>query len=336
MATPNLIDPKLSEALADHHERLPSLELVDPVAVDDAATRAVGAADRLLRFEVWLDGLEGRKANGQLSPAGERAALKGLERAERDARELSAALLDAMAPFCRAEFFDEAVPYLCDVVKQVGNDVDASAVIRAAQEPVADLLRERGMSEASLELAARTPKEAKRAFDRLKLSCASPGVLEMSRGAKRAQMQPRTRVALPLLDGDTWVTGGLLKRLGLDEEAIVDKVPRSSPWADALALAKALTDTYEQRVREAREDGIRVWDTGFPWLILLVVVIVVALIVAGAIITILCATGNITNKDVCTLGIILIFAGLFIGCVALGGAVTGGAGGIACTLIFEG
>src|SRR5262245_33392619 len=158
MATPKLIDPKLSEALADHHEQLPSLELIDPVAVDDAATRAIRAADRLLRFELWLDGLEHRKAKGQLSPAGERAALKALERAEEDARELSAGMLDAIAPFCRAEFFDEAVPYLCDVVKNVGNDVDASALIRAAQEPFADVLRERGMSEASLELAARAPK----------------------------------------------------------------------------------------------------------------------------------------------------------------------------------
>jgi hypothetical protein len=53
-------------------------------------------------------------------------------------------------------------------------------------------------------------------------------------------------------------------------------------------------------------------------------------------IVILCLFGTITDLGLCTLGWVTLVAGLFIGCIVLGGTVGPAPGGVACTLVREG
>jgi hypothetical protein len=160
------------------------------------------------------------------------------------------------------------------------------------------------------------------------MSCYERGILQLQDDERRTTMQPRAVTPLPLLDGDSWVYRGLLRTLQDYPDAMIGKVPRTSPWAGVLALAKALVDNYESRSRVARREGVHLHDTGFPWLALLIVLFVV-LVVAGATITVLCAIGTITDGTVCTIGLVMLLIGLNLPCVVE-------IPGVSCAITFGG
>jgi hypothetical protein len=325
------IDPRILEAFADHHERLSGLMLADTSQVEDATEKAIAAATRLMRFEVWLDRLEQQKrAAGSLPPAAEQGAVEAFTRAEEDARALASALIEAVRPLSRAAFWDEALPYMSEAVGRVG-EIDVGALFAAARGPFAELLQARGMDSRLTDPLFRSADEAARGFQGITLSSREAGVLLLQDGRRQASMQARNRQPLPLLDGDTWVYAGALRTLQPDPSAVIDGIPRTSPWAGALALAKALTETYEDRARQAAREGVHVHETGFPWIVILAI-LAIMLIVAGLTIMILCGIGTITDQNLCKVGIAMLFIGLFIGCILLEGEVGAAPGGVACTL----
>jgi hypothetical protein len=314
------IDPRLTEAFGDHHERIPSIAFVDPLQVDDAAGAAIASANRLLRFEAWLDGLERRKRDaGQLEERAERAATLAFARAEEDARRLASSLIDSVLPFGRAGFFDELLPYACEAVERAGGQIDVRALFAAAEGPVTRILEERGMEPEMIKLAFRAPnEEGLRSFEGVTLRCREPGVMELGDEKRRSSTQARNPAPLPLLDGNTWVYRGAIRMLHPNPKAVIDGVPRSSPWASTLGLAKFLVDSYEDRSQEAERDGIRVFESGFAWIIIIIIVLIV-LAVAGLVITLLCFAGVINNEGICILGLIAAFLPGIIGCFIAGG-----------------
>jgi hypothetical protein len=334
------LDPKVVEAFADHHERLGRLAFVNPVLIEEPAASAIAAASRLLAFEQWLDRLEQKKRDeGSLDPDAEYLAAEAFVRAENDARTLASNVIDVVRPLSRAGFFDEAIPYACEAIKRIGSDIDMATVFASAREPMTEMLAQRGMDPQLSSLLFRAVDEARDGYKGLTLNCHDSGVLFMQRKGRRTSMQPHNIAKLPLLDGNTWIYGGLLRTLHTDKSAVRDGVPRTSPWGGVLALAKALVENYEDRARRTAEEGVHVYSTGFFWFIFILIVIIVA-IVATVVVLVLCAVGVVKNKTICTIAFILLAAALFMGCVESGGDTTvgGGENGIAalCTLKSDG
>jgi hypothetical protein len=330
------LDPDLVAAFSDHEERLGIIALVNDGLALDAAERAIAAADRLCAFELWHDRLEQWKGSaGSLPPKVETAAVQAFGRAETSARELAGSAIDAVRAFVEAGFFDEAIPYTCEAIHKAGGTVDMAEVVEASKEVIPDLLAERGMAREHVDLLYRAIAEGSDGWVGLTLSSCEDGALMVRHGRRHNSLQAHAIHPLPLLDGSIWVHAGAIHMLARDEEAVVDNTPRTSPWGGILALAQALTEGYQGRRALTAAKGVQVYETGFLWVIIVIIVIIV-LVVAGIVITVLCAAGKIKNKDVCTLGALLLIAGLFLGCVAAGGKLgAGDGGGVGCTVTWS-
>src|SRR5207248_1592875 len=111
-----------------------------------------------------------------------------------------------------------------------------------------------------------------RSFEGVTVHCGEPGVMELGDEKRRSSTQARNPAPLPLLDGYTWVYCGAIRMLRPNPKAVIDGVPRSSPWGSTLGLAKFLVDSYEGRSQEAKRDGIRVFESGFLWIIVIIIV----------------------------------------------------------------
>jgi hypothetical protein len=269
------------------------LRYLNPVALEEISRGLTGTARRFLEYERFVETLELTKAQGtRLPPAVERRIGSSMQVVLGDIRT-AAQLTDELADqLDEAEVIEPLFRVVARDIERTG-PVSVASILERGKETLESEMERRGMPRELWGWAlSHTPG--------LEISiCASKGTIEARRGDVVLFSFPNELAVEPMA-----VLAGFRA-----------KIRRTNSTSILRAYMQKAVSLYEARASDTALHGIRVFPTGIPPVIIfliVVVVIAIATFVTGVVLTVLCATGVITDRETCAIAPLLILVGFLI------------------------
>jgi hypothetical protein len=304
--------PEILDFLSRAADRF-NAEIRDPFGSADELLAAVDpileVAERLLRYEQRLDGLERQKAiDGGLPPEEEQFVLDSIEQNATDAADF---VRLSIGLFNRYEEAGTLGPRVRIIAESLGGlEVPAPELFDDEYvDANLQLWSDRGRDRTVLEWARQYfPPDGLAFFgmgeDRVVLS-------GMGRRAALAEFNPSP---LPIQDPDAFVNGGYLF-VGPSPDAVIDGVSTKSMYGGVLAMGREVVGRFRQRADATRENGgVVIYRTRVIPAILIVIGLILLLL--SLVIMILCAVGLIGSDWVCNGAKVLFVVLILAGCLA--------------------